>query len=263
MIMAALRPAEPSVRPRFRERSEQPSWHALPADEVLLHLSSDQGGLAADEARRRLERDGPNRLPVAEGRGPLRRFLAQFDNLLIYVLIAAAAVTAALGHWIDTGVILAVVLVNAVLGFLQEGKAERALEAIREMLSPEAMIIRDRRGRMVPAEELVRGDVVFLQSGDKVPADLVRACSATRRRCAGQTAMGVGWSMATRWRARWWRSGSKPAWSRTWSANDIPERTSSRSNLSTASWPPCTTPRGPGVHLRQGRAGARAGDVRP
>ncbi len=104
--------------------------------------------------------------------GPLRRFLAQFENLLIYVLIAAAAVTAALGHWVDTGVILAVVLVNAVLGFLQEGKAERALDAIREMLSPQAIVIRDRRRRMVPAEELVPGDIVFLQSGDKVPADL-------------------------------------------------------------------------------------------
>jgi magnesium-transporting ATPase (P-type) len=168
----ALQQARPAEKARPDTGGRPPPWHALQADEVLLHLSSDRGGLAADEARRRLERDGPNRLPAAEGRGPLRRFLAQFENLLIYVLIAAAAVTAALGHWIDTGVILAVVLVNAVLGFLQEGKAERALEAIREMLSPEAMVIRDGRRRMVPAEQLVRGDVVFLQSGDKVPADL-------------------------------------------------------------------------------------------
>ena len=120
MALQQARPAEET-----RPETGPHQWHALPADEVLRHLSSERGGLTADEARWRLERDGPNRLPAAEGRRPLRRFLAQFENLLIYVLIAAAAVTAALGHWIDTGVILAVVLVNAVLGFLQEGKAER------------------------------------------------------------------------------------------------------------------------------------------
>jgi magnesium-transporting ATPase (P-type) len=171
-MKAALQPAKPWERARREGGPGQPLWHASQADEVFRHLSSEPGGLAANEARRRLERHGPNSLPAAERRGPLRSLLAQFENLLIYVLLAAAAVTAALGHWLDTGVILAVVPVNAVLGFLQEGKAERALDAIREMLSPEATVIRDRRRRTVPAEELVPGDVVFLQSGDKVPADL-------------------------------------------------------------------------------------------
>lgn len=116
--------------------------HALPVDQLYRDLSSGPGGLAEDEARRRLERFGPNRLPTVRGPGRLRRLLAQFNNVLIYVLLGAAAVTAALGHWIDTAVILGVVVINGVLGFLQEGKAERALDAIRDMLSPRAMAVR-------------------------------------------------------------------------------------------------------------------------
>ena len=146
--------------------------HALPVDQLYRDLSSGPRGLGEDEARRRLERLGPNRLPAVRGPGPLRRFLAQFDNVLIYVLLAAAVVTAALAHWVDTAVILGVVVINAVLGFLQEGKAERALDAIRDMLSPQAVAVRGGQRLTVPAEELVPGDLVFLQSGDRVPADL-------------------------------------------------------------------------------------------
>jgi len=102
----------------------------------------------------------------------LRRLLAQFDNLLIYILIAAAIVTATMGHWIDTGVILAVVLANTVIGFVQEGKAEQALAAIRHMLSPRANVIRDGHRTSVDGEDLVPGDVVLLEAGDRVPADL-------------------------------------------------------------------------------------------
>jgi magnesium-transporting ATPase (P-type) len=100
------------------------------------------------------------------------RLLAQFHNLLIYVLLGAALIAGAMQHWVDTIVILGVVLVNAVIGFVQEGKAEDALRAIRNMLSSQAMVLRDGRHVSVPAEELVPGDVVLLQSGDKVPADL-------------------------------------------------------------------------------------------
>ena len=100
------------------------------------------------------------------------RFFYQFHNVLIYVLIAASAVTAMLGHWVDASVILGVVLINAVIGFVQEGKAENALRAIRQMLSPNAMVMRDGRQMTIRAEELVPGDIVLLQSGDKVPADL-------------------------------------------------------------------------------------------
>jgi magnesium-transporting ATPase (P-type) len=134
--------------------------------------ASGPGGLAQDEAVARLSRFGPNRLPAAKPRGPLRRFLAQFNSLLIQVLLAAAAVTAALGHFVDTTVILAVAVFNATIGFIQEGKAEKALQAIKEMLSPRATVLRDGHRKSVPAEELVPGDLVLLEPGDKVPADI-------------------------------------------------------------------------------------------
>ncbi|MFZ5510021.1 MAG: cation-transporting P-type ATPase, partial [Pseudomonadota bacterium] len=148
------------------------SWHGCTAAETLQALAGDARGLSDEEAASRLDRFGPNRLTPPKRKGPLARFLLQFHNVLIYVLLAAAAVTAALGHWVDTFVILGVVLVNAVIGFVQEGKAESALEAIRGMLSLRATVLRAGRRREVPAEEVVPGDVVLLQSGDKVPADV-------------------------------------------------------------------------------------------
>jgi magnesium-transporting ATPase (P-type) len=147
-------------------------WHARTAEEVLRELNSSHEGLSQAEAERRLAEYGPNRLEPPKPRGPLLRFLAQFHNVLIYVLLAAAVITALLGHWVDTGVIAGVVVLNALIGFIQEGKAERALDAIRGMLSLHANVWRDGHRREVEAEELVPGDVVFLQSGDRVPADL-------------------------------------------------------------------------------------------
>ncbi|HWP00847.1 MAG TPA: cation-transporting P-type ATPase [Methylococcus sp.] len=158
---------EPSDAP------QKQSWHHLPPEEVIARLRSDgKDGLTEDEAKRRLERYGPNRLPPPKKRGPLLRFLVQFHNLLIYILIATAVVTALLDHWVDTYVILAVVFINALIGFVQEGKAEKALDAIRDMLAPNASVIRGGVRRTLRAEELVPGDVVLLEPGDKVPADL-------------------------------------------------------------------------------------------
>jgi magnesium-transporting ATPase (P-type) len=154
------------------ERQQAVAWHALPRNEILDKLDVTESGLGEPEVRRRLELYGPNRLKPPPRRGPLARFLLQFHNVLIYVLLAAALVTAALGHWVDTGVIAGVVIINAVIGFIQEGKAEKALEAIRNMLSLHAMILRDGVRREIAAEELVPGDIVLLASGDKVPADL-------------------------------------------------------------------------------------------
>ena len=148
------------------------SWHALPAEEVSARLSTGSGGLAEAEAQRRLAAHGPNRLPARRTRGSLARFLAQFNNLLIVLLLAAAGVAALLGHWLDAQVILLVVLVNAVLGFVQEGRAEKALDAIRELLSPQASVVRDGRRIGVPAERLVPGDLCLVEAGDRVPADL-------------------------------------------------------------------------------------------
>jgi magnesium-transporting ATPase (P-type) len=153
-------------------KTEPTRWHALTAAQVLAGLESRAEGLDGDEARRRLDRYGPNHLPQPRRRSPLLRLLLQFHNVLIYVLLLAAAVTALLGHMADTAVIIGVVLVNALIGFIQEGKAEKALDAIRSMLSQKAMVLRDGHRVEVPAEELVPGDVVALQSGDKVPADL-------------------------------------------------------------------------------------------
>ena len=146
--------------------------HAATPEAVLAALSSDAEGLIAAEAAARLARHGPNRLPEAQGPGALRRFLRQFQDVMIYVLLAAAALSLALGHVLDTGVILAVVLLNAVIGFVQEGKAARAMDAIRGMIDPSAMLLRDGRRLRVPATEIVPGDIVLLEAGDRVPADL-------------------------------------------------------------------------------------------
>jgi len=146
--------------------------HQLPAQEVLDTVSSDAHGLSHAEAARRLAQFGPNRLTPPKRRGPLLRFLLQFHNVLIYVLLASAAVTALLAHWVDTSVIVGVVVINAIIGFIQEGKAEKAMDAIRRMLSPEATVLRAGKREVIAAEALVPGDIVLLQSGDKVPADL-------------------------------------------------------------------------------------------
>ncbi len=164
----------------FKKQDSRPSdaapvsevWHAEETDTVFKLLKTAKGGLSTDEAAHRLAEYGPNRLPEARSRGPLIRFFYQFHNVLIYVLLVASAVTAMLEHWVDASVILGVVFINAVIGFVQEGKAEDALRAIRQMLSPNAMVVRDGRQVSIQAEELTPGDIVLLQSGDKVPADM-------------------------------------------------------------------------------------------
>ena len=148
------------------------NWHTKNAKVTLASFDTTTDGLSGEEATNRLAKYGSNRIPEAKTRGPLVRFFYQFHNVLIYVLIVACAITAMLGHWVDASVIFGVVLINAVIGFVQEGKAEDALSAIRQMLSPNAMVMRDSRQMNIRAEELVPGDIVLLQSGDKVPADL-------------------------------------------------------------------------------------------
>ncbi len=164
-------------------------WHSLAADEALAHLGTQAQGLSAHEALERLARHGPNQLAAARRRGPLARFAHQFHNVLLYVMLGAAVITAFLGHWIDTGVLLAAVLVNAVVGFVQEGKAESALEAIRAMLSPRALVLRVGQRAEIDAAALVPGDVVLLASGDRVPADL-RLIQVKSLRCDESTLTG-------------------------------------------------------------------------
>jgi magnesium-transporting ATPase (P-type) len=148
-------------------------WHALPANEIERQLNVDPAqGLDAAEVAGRLDTYGPNRLPHGKKTGPLARFLAQFNNILIYVLLAAGFIKLMLSLWLDASIILAVVILNALLGFVQEGRAEKALDSIRNMLSAEARVLRGGEVRLIPAEDLIPGDIVLLESGDKIPADM-------------------------------------------------------------------------------------------
>ena len=148
-------------------------WHHLPEDEVLDLLESDrENGLDIFEVEHRLERFGPNVITAKKGKGPLMRFLLQFHQPLIYILMGAGIITAFLQEWVDAGVIFGVVLVNAIIGFMQESKAVKALEALALTMTTEATVLRAGEKRRISAEELVPGDIVLLQSGDKVPADM-------------------------------------------------------------------------------------------
>ncbi|RDH86159.1 MAG: carbonate dehydratase [endosymbiont of Galathealinum brachiosum] len=155
-----------------KHTSTSKNWHAEDIKTVLNSLDTTADGLNREEISLRLDKYGPNQLEEVQVRGAILRFLYQFHNLLIYVLIMAGIVTAILEHWVDASVIFGVVFLNAVIGFVQEGKAENALKAIKKMLSANAMVLRDGRQVSISAKELVPGDIVLLQSGDKVPADL-------------------------------------------------------------------------------------------
>lgn len=145
---------------------------AQPADDVLAHLGADAAGLSTASARERLALAGPNRLPEPVRRPAVVRFLSHFNDTLIYILLGAAVIKALMGDWVDFSVIMAVAIINAVIGFIQEGRAEKALAGIRGMLSADASARRDGGWVTVPSADLVPGDVVRLMPGDKVPADL-------------------------------------------------------------------------------------------
>lgn len=153
-------------------QSMEKPWHALEIDQVMAAVSSDSQGLSSEEGASRLAQFGPNILSPPKKRSSFTRFMLQFHNVLIYVLLGAGLTTALIGHWLDAGVIFGVVIINALIGFIQEGKAESALEAIRTMLSQSALVLRDGKRVNLASQALVPGDLVLLQSGDKVPADL-------------------------------------------------------------------------------------------
>ncbi len=153
-------------------KTSESDWHSKSSSSALELLGTSSEGLSEQQIVERLNQYGLNKLPEKRNHGALIRFLYQFHNVLIYVLLASCVVTAVLGHWVDSSVIFAVVILNAVIGFLQEGKAENSLRAIRKMLSQHAMVIRNGEQMTISAESLLPGDMVLLQSGDKVPADL-------------------------------------------------------------------------------------------
>ncbi len=148
-------------------------WHHLPAEEIAQLLKTSPGqGLSSFEVKHRQEHFGPNAITAQKTMSPLKRFLLQFHNPLLYILLASAAITALLAEWVDFSVIFGVVLINAIVGYLQEAKAEQSLESLRRSVTTIATVTRDGEQIKVPSVELVPGDLVWLESGDKVPADL-------------------------------------------------------------------------------------------
>jgi magnesium-transporting ATPase (P-type) len=147
-------------------------WHALSVAKAFAALDTGPQGLTAEEAKARKLRFGPNRLPESPRRSEIVRLLLQFHNVLIYVLLGAAVLAASIGHFVDAAVVLGVVLLNAIVGYVQEGRAERALEAISSMIDPRASVVRGGRRKVVAAEDIVPGDLVQLEPGGRVPADL-------------------------------------------------------------------------------------------
>lgn len=147
-------------------------FHAQSSDQVLTTLDSQADGLSGEQVSLRQKKFGANRLTPPAGESNWLKFLRQFNNVLIYVLLAAALMSWLLGRWTDGAVIFAVVIINGMFGFIQEGKAEQALASIRSMLRVHTHVMRDGVRQQIDAEELVPGDVVLLESGDRVPADL-------------------------------------------------------------------------------------------
>jgi Ca2+-transporting ATPase len=178
---ARYRAETPAFFPHFRETpsvipqslgSIRLQGHDQSLEALAAELETDLAqGLTAEDARRRLERDGPNALRKAKGTSPLMLFLGQFKSVVIWVLIGAAAVSIALGERIDGGAILAIVILNAIIGFFQEYRAEKAAAALALLAAPRARVIRDGHAAVVAAAEIVGGDILLLEAGDLVAAD--------------------------------------------------------------------------------------------
>ncbi|MGQ9866996.1 MAG: HAD-IC family P-type ATPase, partial [Pseudanabaenaceae cyanobacterium] len=150
-----------------------PAYHALPDHEIIqVFGSSIETGLTAEEVARRYERYGWNELQFKPGKPAWLRFLLQFHQPLLYILLVAGTVKAFLGSWINATVIWGVTLINAVIGYIQEAKAEGAIAALAKAVATETTVWREGQPLRLPSRELVPGDVVLLTSGDKVPADL-------------------------------------------------------------------------------------------
>jgi Ca2+-transporting ATPase len=147
-------------------------WHSIEAAQVLKELDTDiHRGLAEDEVKRRLEKYGYNELKKEEGISPFTLFINQFKNILIIILLIATVLSALVGETFDAALILVIVVFCAVLGFIQEYRAERALEALKKMLSPTITVLRGGREEEIPSKELVPGDILLLEAGDKIPTD--------------------------------------------------------------------------------------------
>jgi len=152
---------------------EERVWHALEIDEIVEQLDTDlDSGVSSEEAQQRFERHGPNEVAREEGTPWWRTLLSQFQNPLIYILMVAGVVAILLAEFIDAGFIVAVLVLNAAIGFYQERQAEKSVQSLMELVSPDATVVRDGEERSIEAREVVPGDIVLLESGDRVPADI-------------------------------------------------------------------------------------------
>src|SRR5215216_6364979 len=158
--------------PHQNASSTKQEWYALDAKEVLSHLEVQGNGLNSQEAKKRLEHYGPNQLEEAPRPTFLQMLWEQLNNFVVILLIIASIVSALLGDYIEAGAIMAIVVLNAILGIVQERRAEEALAALKKLAAPDAQVIRDGSRQSIPAYELVPGDLVFLEAGNYVPADL-------------------------------------------------------------------------------------------
>ena len=192
------------------------AWHSLPIDEVVERHKTDlEKGLAPSEAARRLQEVGPNELKEAPRTGWLQRLLDQFRNFVVLLLIAASIISGLLGEVPEALAIILIVILNAILGIVQEGRAERALDALKKLASPEAHVLRDGHVVKVPEREIVPGDVVLLEAGNYVPADARRRApggiaQSEDRRSIAYRRVGVSEQGSTQGGARGQRVGRPP-----------------------------------------------------
>ncbi|MBI2556894.1 MAG: HAD-IC family P-type ATPase, partial [Planctomycetes bacterium] len=153
-------------------------WHTLQIDEVIRNLGTNTDtGLSRIDAENRLKKYGHNQLEEKEGVSPIMLFLGQFNDFIVWVLIAAAIVSGFMGEWIDALAIIAIVIINAIIGFIQEFRAEKSLAALQKMSAPFSKVLRDGEMHSMPSRDIVPGDIILLEAGDYVPAD-GRLCSS-------------------------------------------------------------------------------------
>src|SRR5574338_821970 len=155
-----------------KDQVEQQEWHALKPEEVLSHLKVEGNGLTTEEAKRRLEYYGPNQLKEAPRPGFLQMLWEQLNNFVVILLIVASVISALLGDYVEAAAIMSIVVLNSILGIIQERRAEEALAALKKLAAPDAQVVRDGHRVSVPSYELVPGDLVFLEAGNFVPADI-------------------------------------------------------------------------------------------
>src|SRR4030095_2485667 len=170
------------TEPTKTETPKDRAWHTRPAEEVLVQLGSAATGLSTREAAQRLATNGPNELKEGERVSPWQICLGQFKSLIIWILIVAGVISGVLGEAVDAIAILAIVVLNALIGFYQEFNAEKSIAALKKMTAPRAKVRREGKVTSIPASEIVAGDIIELEAGDLVAAD-ARLLEAASLKC--------------------------------------------------------------------------------